>query len=346
VARRQINLKVLDDGTKTFEVRHRWEDRPVPPPPDGTPTEYLPFRQLARGVLGAHGRPEWLKARIPGGEVYRDIKETMRGLNLHTVCEEARCPNIGECWNNRTATFMILGNVCTRSCGFCAVLTGKPTELDLDEPNRVADAAKKMGLEHAVITSVNRDELSDGGASIFAGTIRAIREEVPGCAVEVLTPDFKGDRDAVKIVIGARPDTFNHNIETVPRLYFAVRPQAKYGRSLEVLRYAKELNPDGLTKSGFMVGLGEVEEEIQRTMRDLRDHDVDILTIGQYLRPSENHLPMSRYYTPKEFASLRKYGFSLGFKHVESGPLVRSSYHAHEQTSDARRSPAAGVASV
>jgi lipoic acid synthetase len=253
---------------------------------------------------------------------------------------------MGECWNNRTATFMILGNVCTRSCGFCAVLTGKPTELDLDEPYRVADAAKKMGLEHAVITSVNRDELADGGASIFAGTIRAIREVVPGCAVEVLTPDFKGDRDAVKTVIDARPDTFNHNIETVPRLYFAVRPQAKYERSLEVLRYAKELNPDGLTKSGFMVGLGEVEEEIQRTMRDLRDHEVDILTIGQYLRPSENHLPMSRYYTPKEFASLRKYGFSLGFKHVESGPLVRSSYHAHEQTSDARRSPVTGVASV
>jgi lipoic acid synthetase len=241
---------------------------------------------------------------------------------------------------------MILGNVCTRSCGFCAVLTGKPTELDLDEPYRVANAAKKMGLEHAVITSVNRDELADGGASIFAATISAIREEVPGCAVEVLTPDFKGDRDAVKTVIDARPDTFNHNIETVPRLYPAVRPQAKYRRSLEVLRYAKELNPDGLTKSGFMVGLGEVEEEIHQTMRDLRDHEVDILTIGQYLRPSENHLPMSRYYTPKEFASLRKYGFSLGFKHVESGPLVRSSYHAHEQTSDARRSPAAGVASV
>ncbi|MBA2712463.1 MAG: lipoyl synthase, partial [Rubrobacteraceae bacterium] len=260
--------------------------------------------------------------------------------------EEARCPNIGECWNNRTATFMILGNVCTRSCGFCAVLTGKPSELDLDEPHRVADAAKQMGLEHAVITSVNRDELSDGGASIFAGTIHAIRDEVPGCAVEVLTPDFKGDRDAIKTVIDARPDTFNHNIETVPRLYFAVRPQAKYERSLEVLRYAKELNPEGLTKSGFMVGLGEVEEEIHQTMRDLRDHEVDILTIGQYLRPSENHLPMSRYYTPKEFASLRQYGFSLGFRHVESGPLVRSSYHAHEQTADARRSPAAGIAGV
>jgi lipoic acid synthetase len=274
---------------------------------------------------------------VPGGEVYRDIKETMRGLNLHTVCEEARCPNIGECWNNRTATFMVLGNVCTRSCGFCAVLTGKPQELDLDEPYRVADAAKQMGLEHAVITSVNRDELPDGGASIFAATIRAIKEEVPGCAVEVLTPDFKGDRDAIETVIAARPDTFNHNIETVPRLYPAVRPQAKFARSLEVLRYAKALNPDGLTKSGFMVGLGEVGEEIHATMRALRDHDVDILTIGQYLRPTENHLPMSRYYKPKEFADLKKFGFELGFRHVESGPLVRSSYHAHEQTSDARQ---------
>jgi len=284
------------------------------------------------------GRPEWLKARAPTGKGYREIKETVRGLNLHTVCEEAACPNIGECWNNRTATFMILGNVCTRSCGFCNVLTGKPTELDLDEPYRVADAAKKMGLKHAVVTSVNRDELEDGGAFIFAATIREIRAQIPGCAVEVLTPDFKGDRDAIKTVIDAQPATFNHNIETVPRLYPAVRPQAKYDRSLEVLRVAKELNPEGLTKSGFMVGLGEVEEELLETMHDLREHHVDILTIGQYLRPSENHLPMSRYYTPKEFADLRKRGFELGFKHVESGPLVRSSYHAHEQTEDARKS--------
>ena len=334
MARRQVNLKVLDDGTKTFEVRHRWEDRPVAPPPDGTPTEYLAFKQ----EKGKHGRPDWLKARVPGGETYKEIKETMRGLSLHTVCEEARCPNIGECWNNRTATFMILGNVCTRSCGFCAVLTGKPSELDLDEPYRVADAAKQMGLRHAVITSVNRDELKDGGASIFAATIGAIKEEVPECAVEVLTPDFKGNQDAIKTVIDARPATFNHNIETVPRLYPAVRPQAKYRRSLEVLQHAKDLNPEGLTKSGFMVGLGETEEELHQTMRDLRDHDVDILTIGQYLRPSENHLPMSRYYTPKEFALLRRYGLDeLGFKHVESGPLVRSSYHAHEQTDDAQK---------
>ena len=334
MARRQINLKVLDDGTKTFEVRHRWEDKPVENPPDGVPTEYLAFKQ----EKGKHGRPDWLKARVPDGEGFREIKETMSSLSLHTVCEEARCPNIGECWNNRTATFMILGNVCTRSCGFCAVLTGKPTELDIDEPYRVADAAKQMGLRHAVITSVNRDELADGGASIFAATIEAIKEEVPECAVEVLTPDFKGNQDAIKTVIDARPATFNHNIETVPRLYPAVRPQAKYRRSLEVLRHAKELNPDGLTKSGFMVGLGEVEGELHQTMRDLREHDVDILTIGQYLRPSENHLPMSRYYTPKEFALLRRYGLDeLGFKHVESGPLVRSSYHAHEQTADARK---------
>ena len=334
MARRQVNLKVLDDGTKTFEVRHRWEDKPVESPPDGVPTEYLAFKQ----EKGKHGRPDWLKARVPGGETYKEIKETMRGLSLHTVCEEARCPNIGECWNNRTATFMILGNVCTRSCGFCAVLTGKPSELDLDEPYRVADAAKQMGLRHAVITSVNRDELKDGGASIFAATIGAIKEEVPECAVEVLTPDFKGNQDAIKTVIDAQPATFNHNIETVPRLYPAVRPQAKYRRSLEVLQHAKDLNPDGLTKSGFMVGLGETEEELHQIMRDLRDHDVDILTIGQYLRPSENHLPMSRYYTPKEFALLRRYGLDeLGFKHVESGPLVRSSYHAHEQTADAQK---------
>ncbi len=335
MARRQISLKVLDDGARTFEVRHRWEDRPVAPPPDGAPTQYLP---LQRRQKGRHGRPEWLKAKAPTGEGYREIKETMRGLNLHTVCEEALCPNIGECWNNRTATFMILGNICTRSCGFCAVLTGKPTELDFEEPKRVADAAEKMGLKHAVITSVNRDELADGGSSIFAATIREIRERIPGCAVEVLTPDFKGDHDAIRIVLEARPDTFNHNIETVPRLYPAVRPQAKYERSLEVLRYAKELNPEGLTKSGFMVGLGEIEEEIRQTMLDLREHDVDIITIGQYLRPTENHLPMSRYYTPREFADLKRYGFALGFKHVESGPLVRSSYHAHEQTEDARGS--------
>ena len=335
MARRQVSLKVLEDGKRTFEVRHRWEDRPVAPPPDGVATQYLPMQRRQKG---SRDRPAWLKAKAPTGEGYREIKETMRGLSLHTVCEEALCPNIGECWNNRTATFMILGNVCTRSCGFCNVLTGRPMELDLDEPYRVAEAAKKMGLRHAVITSVNRDELRDGGASIFAATIREIRAQIPDCAVEVLTPDFKGDRETIKIVIDAEPDTFNHNVETVPRLYPAVRPQAKYERSLKVLKAAKELNPDGLTKSGIMVGLGEVEEEILETMRDLREHDVDILTIGQYLRPTENHLSMSRYYAPKEFADLRKHGFEAGFKHAESAPLVRSSYHAHEQTADARKS--------
>jgi lipoic acid synthetase len=333
VARREISLKVLENGARTFEVRHRWEDRPVAPSPDGRTTQYLP---LQRRKKGGRERPEWLKAKAPAGEGYREIKQTMRGLNLHTVCEEALCPNIGECWNNRTATFMILGNICTRSCGFCNILTGKPTELDLDEPYRVADAARKMGLKHAVVTSVNRDELEDGGASIFAETIREIRRQIPGCAVEVLTPDFKGDRNAIRTLIEAQPDTFNHNIETVPRLYPAVRPQAKYERSLEVLRYVKEINPNGLTKSGFMVGLGEIEGEIHETMLDLREHEVDILTIGQYLRPTENHLPMSRYYTPKEFADLKRYGIEIGFNHVESGPLVRSSYHAHEQTEDAR----------
>ncbi|MDN5698420.1 MAG: lipoyl synthase [Rubrobacter sp.] len=332
--RRHVSLNVLDDGTKTFQVTHRWKDRPVEEPPDGTPTEYLPFKQ----EKGKHGRPAWLKARAPEGEGYQEIKETMRGLSLHTVCEEAQCPNIGECWNNRTATFMILGKVCTRSCGFCAIYTGKPPELDYGEPRRVANAARQMDLKHAVITSVNRDELDDGGAGIFADTITQIHERIPGCAVEVLTPDFKGDREAIQTVIDARPETFNHNVETVPRLYPAVRPQAKYERSLEVLRYAKELNPEGLTKSGIMVGMGEVEEEIKATMRDLREHDVDIMTIGQYLRPSENHLPMARYYEPREFALLRRYGLEeLGFKHVESGPLVRSSYHAHEQTEGARQ---------
>ena len=313
MARREISLKVLENGARTFVVRHRWEDRPVAPPPDGRTTQYLP---LQRRKKGGRERPEWLKAKAPAGEGYREIKQTMRGLNLHTVCEEALCPNIGECWNNRTATFMLLGNICTRSCGFCNILSCKPTELDLDEPYRVADAARKMGLKHAVVTSVNRDELEDGGASIFAETIREIRRQIPGCAVEVLTPDFKGDRNAIRTLIDAQPDTFNHNIETVPRLYPAVRPQAKYDRSLEVLRYVKEINPNGLTKSGFMVGLGEIEGEIHETMLDLREHEVDILTIGQYLRPTENHLPMSRYYTPKEFADLKRYGIEIGFNHV------------------------------
>jgi lipoic acid synthetase len=276
-------------------------------------------------------RPEWLRVRLPQGENYLELKNLMRSKALHTVCEEARCPNIAECWGHRTATFMILGRVCTRSCGFCAVQTGRPTELDWGEPRRVAEAVRQMGLRHAVVTSVNRDELKDGGASMFAATIRAIRRLNPHCTVEVLTPDFKGDRDALQIVMDARPDIFNHNIETVPRLYKRVRPQAIYERSLQVLAWAKEMNPERPTKSGLMVGLGETWDEVIQTLRDLHDHNVDIVTIGQYLRPTPTHLPIERYWHPDEFRQLAIEGKKIGLRHVESGPLVRSSYHAHSQ---------------
>jgi len=276
-------------------------------------------------------RPEWLRVRLPQGDNYIELKNLMRSKALHTVCEEARCPNIGECWGHRTATFMILGRVCTRSCGFCAVQTGRPTELDWGEPRRVAEAVRQMGLRHAVVTSVNRDELKDGGASMFAATIRAIRRLNPGCAVEVLTPDFKGDRNALQIVMDAQPDIFNHNIETVPRLYKRVRPQAVYERSLQVLQWAKEMNPARPTKSGFMLGLGETWEEVIQTLHDLHDHQVDIVTIGQYLRPTPTHLPIERYWHPDEFRQLAIEGKKIGLRHVESGPLVRSSYHAHTQ---------------
>jgi len=252
----------------------------------------------------------------------------MRDLELHTVCEEALCPNIGECWGAGTATFLILGDICTRRCGFCNVKTGRPRPLDPQEPERVARAVARMKLRHAVITSVNRDELPDGGARIFAQTIRHIRELVPGCTVEVLIPDFKGSPTALATVMAARPDILNHNVETVPRLYRRVRPQANYRRSLEVLRRARELDGDVITKSGMMVGLGEEWEEILEVMADLRAVDCNVLTIGQYLRPSARHLPVERYYTPQEFDELRAEGERLGFKHVESGPLVRSSYHA------------------
>ncbi|HEV8045335.1 MAG TPA: lipoyl synthase, partial [Rubrobacter sp.] len=261
MARRQINLKVLDDGTKTFEVRHRWEDRPVPPPPDGTPTEYLPFRQQARGVPGAHGRPEWLKARIPDGEVYRDIKETMRGLNLHTVCEEARCPNIGECWHHGTATFMILGDVCTRACGYCAVAHGRPASLDVGEPARVAGAVGVLDLTYVVITSVDRDDLADGGSGIFAETIRLTRTGSPKCRIEVLIPDFQGKADQLHTVLDAGPDVLNHNTETVPRLYRKARSGGRYERTLELLARAKAHAPSIPTKTGLMVGLGEQTPE-------------------------------------------------------------------------------------
>jgi lipoic acid synthetase len=259
----------------------------------------------------------------------------MRGQALHTVCEEARCPNIAECWGHKTATFMILGSVCTRSCGFCAVTTGRPLGLDWEEPKRVAEAVKEMGLRHAVVTSVNRDELKDGGASIFASTIRWIRRLNPECKVEVLTPDFKGVAEALRVVMDAKPDIFNHNVETIPRLYKQVRPQAVYQRSLDVLKWSKEMYPGTRTKSGFMLGLGETWDEVLAVMQDLRTHDVDILTIGQYLRPSFNHLPIQRYAPLEEFAALKVEGKKMGFRHVESGPFVRSSYHAHEQADGA-----------
>jgi lipoic acid synthetase len=275
-------------------------------------------------------RPAWIKARAPMGEGYDRLRGLMRDLALHTVCEEARCPNVGDCWNRGTATFMILGDVCTRACGFCAVKTGLPGRPpDPEEPRRVAEAVARMGLRHAVVTSVNRDDQGDGGASIFAACIREIRRRLPGCAVEVLIPDFKGDRDALQIVIDARPDVLNHNTETVPRLYRHVRPGARFDRSLELLRRSNDAGL--LTKSGIMVGLGEEWEEVLDTVRQIRGAGAHVLTVGQYLRPSPDHLPVLRYYNPDEFEEIKRYALSLGYPHVESGPLVRSSYHADEQ---------------
>ncbi|GJQ20739.1 MAG: hypothetical protein HBSIN02_10940 [Bacteroidia bacterium] len=272
-------------------------------------------------------RPEWLKAKIPGGENYARIKQLVDHQRLHTVCEEARCPNLGECWNSGTATFMILGDICTRSCGFCAVKTGRPDYgLDWDEPRRVAETVRTMNLRHAVITSVNRDERRDGGSPIFAETIRVIREFVPTCSVEVLIPDFKGSDEALKTVLDARPDILNHNLETVPRLYHIVRPQANYRQSLEVLERSKKRG--FVTKTGLMLGIGERTEEILEVMRDARAVDCDILTLGQYLQPTREHLPVDRYVHPDEFRMLKEEGLAMGFRHVESGPLVRSSYHA------------------
>lgn len=281
-------------------------------------------------------RPAWLRVRFPGGENYQDLKGLVRRLNLHTVCESARCPNIGECWEQRTATFMILGNLCTRACGFCAVPHGRPETLDTDEPRRVAEAVAHMGLDYAVVTSVNRDELPDGGAAIFAETIRAIRARLPHSKVEVLIPDFRGNWDALATVVRARPDVLNHNTETVPRLYRMVRRGALYERSLELLRRATQLDPTLPTKSGIMVGLGETWEEILATLGDLRAQGVGILTVGQYLQPTGQHLPIVRYYHPDEFAEIKRAGEAMGFRHVEAGPLVRSSYHAKKQESAAR----------
>ncbi|MGA3018310.1 MAG: lipoyl synthase [Bryobacteraceae bacterium] len=275
-------------------------------------------------------RPRWLRAPAPGGENYHELKGLIDRLRLHTVCESAACPNVGECWNQRTATFMILGNVCTRRCGFCAVQKGAPLPVDYDEPNRVAEAVEAMGLKFAVITSVNRDDREDGGAELFALVIRAIRARVAGCGVEVLVPDFQGSPAAIATVMEAAPDVFNHNTETVPRLYRQVRLGARYQRSLDVLAAAKGMRPATPTKSGLMLGLGERTDEALAVMRDLRAHHVDILTLGQYLRPSPRHLPVVRYVPPEEFADLRRAGQEMGFAHVEAGPLVRSSYHASE----------------
>ena len=294
-----------------------------------------PRHDWRRPHLTPGRRPDWLRVKAPTSPNYIRLKRLMRGHHLHTVCEEALCPNIGECWGRGTATFLLLGDVCTRSCGFCKIKTGRPGTVDWEEPQRVADTVAMMGLRHVVLTSVNRDDLPNGGATIFARTIEEIRKRLPECTVEVLIPDFQGDRDALRIVMDARPDILGHNVETVPRLYRRVRPQAKYERSLRVLQWAKEMVPDATTKSGIMVGLGERWEEILQVMDDLRAVDCDILTIGQYLQPSRYHLPIERYYTPAEFEQLREEGLARQFKWVESGPLVRSSYHADEQARQA-----------
>ena len=276
-------------------------------------------------------RPEWIKVRAPSGETYQQLHSLMRAKELHTVCEEAMCPNMGECWGSGTATFLMLGDVCTRTCGFCDVKRGRPSPLDWLEPERVAQAVKAMQLKHAVITSVNRDDRKDGGAPIFALVIKRIRELHPGCSIEVLIPDFKGSVEALQIVMAARPEILNHNVETVPRLFKVVQPQDRYEWAADTLSNARKLDPEVLTKSGIMVGLGENMDELKEVMRHQRSWGVDILTVGQYLQPSKKHLPIARYYTLEEFAEIKEYGLSIGFQWVESGPLVRSSYHAAEQ---------------
>ncbi|MFB9324850.1 lipoyl synthase [Paenibacillus aurantiacus] len=288
-------------------------------------------------------KPDWLRIKLTTGGNYAEIKDMMGSKKLHTVCEEARCPNIYECWANRTATFMILGDICTRACRFCAVKTGMPTELDLEEPKRVAEAAEQMGLRHCVVTSVARDDLKDGGAMIFAETVKAIRERLPLCSVEVLIPDFMGSEESLRVVMDANPNILNHNIETVARMSDRVRAKAKYPRSIELLKRAKQMKPNIPTKSSIMLGVGETYEEILQAMDDLRAVDVDILTLGQYLQPTPNHLPIVRYVHPDEFAQLKEEGLKRGFSHVESGPLVRSSYHAHEQVKSASEAKTAAT---
>lgn len=289
-------------------------------------------------ILGRHSKaplpdrkPPWLKVKAPGGSNYLKLKGMMRELGLHTVCEEARCPNVGECWEHGAATFMILGDVCTRNCAYCAVAHGRPPRFDAAEPTRVAEAVARMSLQHVVITSVDRDDLPDFGAWAFAETIRQIRSAVPGCSVEVLVPDFQGDEAAIAAVLEASPDIYNHNTETVPRLYRKARPGGRYERVLNIFRLARRLAPSIPTKTGIILGLGETNKEVLQTMRELREVDIDILTLGQYLRPSNDHIALDRYVTPDEFAMFREEGRAMGFRHVESGPLVRSSYHAWEQ---------------
>jgi len=302
------------------------------------PTSVAPLVSPAE-ILSSR-KPPWLKVKAPGSPNYLRLKRLVQDQRLHTICEEAHCPNIGECWEQLTATFLILGDICTRNCGFCAVTHGKPTELDLAEPDRVAQAIQRLGLEHAVITSVNRDDQADGGSAIFAAVIRRIRELSPGCGVEVLIPDFRGNEAALRTVVEAAPDILNHNMETVPRLYREVRPGSRYEQSLELFAKARRMAGTLVTKSGIIVGFGEEREELLKTMADLRQVDCDILTMGQYLRPSQQHLPIIRYYTPEEFRELKAIGEGMGFKHVEAGPLVRSSYHARgqlEQVNQKRR---------
>jgi lipoic acid synthetase len=281
--------------------------------------------------------PPWIRTRVVEGENYKELKQLVQGQRLHTVCEEAKCPNIFDCWSRRTATFMILGDVCTRACRFCAVTSGRPVELDIGEPLRVAESVAQLGLRHAVITSVDRDDLADGGAGMFARTIKAIRRRSPATTIEVLTPDFQGDLAAVQTVVEARPDIFNHNTETVPRLYARIRPKAVYANSLALLQHVKRLAPEMVTKSGLMVGLGETEDELLDVFGNMRAHDIDVLTVGQYLRPSKKHAEVARYYRPEEFVHLKQRAMEMGFAHVEAGPMVRSSYHADEQVPVASR---------
>jgi lipoic acid synthetase len=293
--------------------------------------------QIAVGPPVRQPKPDWLRAKAPVGDNFHNLKKLARGLGLHTVCESAQCPNIGECWNHHTATFMLLGDICTRRCGFCAVPKGKPGPIDWQEPGRVAEAVATLGLRHAVVTSVNRDDDNLGGARVFAETIRQIRELTPGCRVEVLIPDFQGLDEPLQVVLDAQPDILNHNTETVPRLYRVVRSGARYERTLRLLENAKKFAPGMVTKSGVMVGLGETLTELIEVFRDLGSRGVDILTVGQYLRPSRDHLPIARFYTPDEFRTLKDAALEYGFRHVESGPLVRSSYHAHEHADAAAR---------